>query len=149
MVLFVNVRPKYLTDVTDSSVCPWSWYLASIIFFLLVTLSTVHLSGWKVIDGSTSDAVSVDSWVPQGSALGTGLFFYYINDLQSRITSTVRLFADDTICKNNVDIIGTYQILIYFIISISQGPECESLEIAHIGDKVVSKSQRCLLEPKM
>jgi hypothetical protein len=27
-------------SVTDSSVCPWSWYLASIIFFLLVTPST-------------------------------------------------------------------------------------------------------------
>ena len=37
--LFVNVRPKYLADVTDSSVCPWSWYLASIIFFLFVGYS--------------------------------------------------------------------------------------------------------------
>ena len=39
--LFVNVRPKYLADVTDSSVqnvCPWSWYLASIVFFLLGVL---------------------------------------------------------------------------------------------------------------
>jgi hypothetical protein len=69
--LFVNVRPKYLADVTGSSVCPWSWYLASIIFFLLVTLST--------------------------AVLGPGLFLYYINDLQPRLTSTVRLFADDTI----------------------------------------------------
>ena len=57
-----------------------------------------------VIDGSTSDAVSVDLGVPQGSLLGSGLFFYYITDLQSRLTSTVRLFADDiylTISNSN------------------------------------------------
>ena len=62
---------------------------------------------YVVIDGSTSDAVSVDTGVPQGSVLGPGLFLYYINDLQSRLTSTVRLFADDTIAyltiSNNND----------------------------------------------
>ena len=46
-----------------------------------------------VLDGVSSEAVSVDSGVPQGP----GLFLFYISDFQSRLTSKVRLFADDTI----------------------------------------------------
>jgi hypothetical protein len=41
--LFVNVRPKYLADITDYSVCPWCWYLASIVFFLLVTRTFIRV----------------------------------------------------------------------------------------------------------
>ena len=50
-----------------------------------------------VLDGSQSDEVEVDSGVPQGSVLGPCLFLYYINDLPNKMSSTVRLFADDAI----------------------------------------------------
>ena len=48
-----------------------------------------------VIDGISSKSVSVLSGVPQGTVLGPLMFLLYINDITDRVSSTLRLFADD------------------------------------------------------
>ena len=49
-----------------------------------------------VVRGTTSSWSSIRSGVPQGTILGPILFFIYVNDISSNISSTIKLFADDT-----------------------------------------------------
>ena len=49
-----------------------------------------------IVDGEVSSWKSVLNGVPQGSVLGSILFFVYFNDLEEGVTGKILKFADDT-----------------------------------------------------
>ena len=56
-----------------------------------------------VLEGKRSFTAAVTSCVPQGTVLGPILFPCYINDLPDQVSSTARLFADDSLLYRNIN----------------------------------------------
>ena len=62
----------------------------------------MHRKQQVIVEGESSKPCSDDSGIPQGTVLGTLLFLCHIDDLPQRVTSKLRLFADDCLLYGSI-----------------------------------------------
>ena len=68
-----------------------------------------------VVNGNRSTPTKVTSGVPQGTVLGPLLFLIYINNIGDNITSSLQLFADDSIIYKTIKTSDEVQCAVMFI----------------------------------
>ena len=88
----------------QKGICLWYKRNFAVLDQRFLTERRQHVS----VQGESSSWKEVISGVPQGSVLGPVLFIIYINDLPDIVSSTVKIFSDETKLYNkdrNCDII--------------------------------------------
>ena len=101
-----------------------------------------------VVRGTFSSWTHVRSGVPQGTILGPILFLIYVNDISSNISSSIKMFADDTkVYREITDLENDTRALQTDIVRLVDwatlwqlrfNPEkCEMMRITHSRDRLV------------
>ena len=70
-----------------------------------------NISQSVVVEGAQSPPLPVTSGVPQGTVLEPALFLCYINSMPKGISSSIRLFADDTVVYRQITSAADHAIL--------------------------------------
>ena len=60
------------------------------------------MSQQVLVEGQASESTPVSSGAPQGMVLKLLLFLLYINDMPMKVSSTARLFADDSLLYQRI-----------------------------------------------
>ena len=76
----------------------------------LIKSFLIHRFQRKVLNGQSSTWLPVTAGVPQGFILGLLAFLIYVTDLRNNLSSTEKLFADDTSLISVVDDINLFEI---------------------------------------
>ena len=110
-----------------------------------------------LFNGTQSSPVTVISGVPQGTILGPLMFILYINDIGLKITSGLRLFADDSILYGVVNDINSAEVLQSDLDKLAVWSEkwqmafnagkCFLLRVTHSRDNVVNYTYTMMGKP--
>ena len=90
-----------------------------------------------VIEGAQSPPLPITSGVPQCTVLGPALFLCYINSMPEGISSSIRLFADDTVVYRQITSAADHAILQQDIHKLAQWEAEYSMEFHPTKCKVL------------
>ena len=82
----------------------------------------------EVIEGVQSPPLRITSGIPQGTVLGPALFLCYINSMPEGISSSICLFADDTVVYRHITSAADHAILQQYLHKLARWEAGYSME---------------------